>query len=93
MNILHLTTREIAHRKLSFGIGVLSIAIAVGALMGSLILLKAHDQRTATILREKEEALVQNTKALDDDVRRAMLKLGFNLVIIPKDQNLGDWYA
>ena len=93
MNILHLTTREIAHRKLSFGIGLLSIATAVGALMGSLILLKAHDQRTATILREKEEVLVQNTKVLDDDVRKAMLKLGFNLVIIPKDQNLGDWYA
>lgn len=93
MNILHLTIREIGHRKLSFSMGLVSIAIAVCALMGSLILLKAHDQRTVTILREKEAVLIQKTKILDNDVRKAMLKLGFNLVILPKDQNMGDWYA
>ena len=81
MNILHLTIREIRHRKLSFSMGLVSIAIAVCALMGSLILLKAHDQRTVTILREKEAVLMQKTKVLGDDVRKAMLKLGFNLVI------------
>ena len=93
MTILHLTIREILHRKLSFSMGLVSIAIAVCALMGSLILLKAHDQRTVTILREKEAVLMEKTKVLDDDVRKAMLKLGFNLVILPKDQNMGDWYA
>ena len=30
---------------------------------------------------------------LKDDTRKAMLKLGFNVVILPKDQNLSDWYA
>jgi len=30
---------------------------------------------------------------LQDETRKAMLKLGFNVVILPKDQNLSDWYS
>lgn len=93
MNTTRLVLREIAHRKLSFGMGLVSIAIAAGALMGSLIMLKVHDMRTAEILSEKEAVLKEKMATLNNDVRKAMLKLGFNMVILPRDQNLGDWYT
>jgi len=93
MTVWRLIGKEILHRKLNFGLGVLSVAIAIGSLVGSLSLLKAHDARTLQILAQKEQETKARMAGLGDDMRKAMLRLGFNIVILPKDQNLGDWYA
>ena len=93
MTIWRLIAKEILHRKLNFCLGLVSVAIAVGSLVGALSLLKAHDARTQQILAQKEQETKARMNGLGDDVRKAMLKLGFNIVILPKDQNLGDWYA
>lgn len=93
MRIRHLVAKEIRHRKLSFGLGLLAVALAVGTLVGALTLLRGHDLRTQQILARKEAETKETMATLNDDVRKAMLRLGFNLVILPKGQNLGDWYA
>jgi putative ABC transport system permease protein len=93
MRIRHLVAKEIRHRKLSFGLGLLAVALAVGTLVGALTLLHGHDLRTQHLLARKEAETKEKMAALNDDVRKAMLRLGFNLVILPKGQNLGDWYA
>jgi len=93
MTIWGLAVKEIRHRKLSFGLGLVSVVLAVGSLVGALTLLKGYDMRTRQILARKEAEAKQKMAALNDDVRKAMLRLGFNLVILPKGQNLGDWYA
>jgi len=93
MTISRLVVKEILHRKLNFGLGLLSVAVAVGCLAGSLTLVKLHDARTRTILEQKRAETQQKMLVLEDDVKKAMRKLGFNIVILPKDQNLSDWYA
>ncbi len=82
MTIWNLLIREILHRKLNFALSVLSVMVASGSLVGAVALLQIH-----------QGYLTQEMAKLKDDTRKAMLKLGFNVVILPKDQNLNDWYA
>jgi len=82
MTIWRLVTSEILHRKMNFALGVLAVMVASTSFIGSITLLQIH-----------EADLVQGMDKLKDDTRKAMLKLGFNVVILPKDQNLADWYA
>ena len=93
MNISRLIIKEIMHRKLNFALGLLSVTVAAGCLAGSLTLLNMHDVRMQTILERKRAETRQMMQVMEDDVKAAMRKLGFNIVILPKDQNLSDWYA
>ncbi len=93
MTIWKLVTSEILHRKMNFALGVLSVMVASASFIGSVTLLRIHDLRTGQILEAKQEELAKRMAELKDDTRKAMLKLGFNVVILPKDQNLADWYA
>ncbi len=82
MTFWRLVTREILYRKLNFALGVISVLVAVGCLVGELCLLRAHDARSRQQMAE-----------LNDAMRREMKKLGFNVRILPKGQNLADLYA
>lgn len=93
MTIWHVVLKEILHRKTNFVMGFVSIVVATGCLVGAHILLRVHDVRTIEILTAKEELTKERLDTLKDEMRKSMLKLGFNIVILPKDQNLGDWYA
>ncbi len=93
MKIRQLVAKEILHRKFNYALSVFATLIATASLIGSIVLLRMHDARTSTILHEKEAELQVRMDKLNDDTRKSMLKLGFNLVIFPKDQNLADWYA
>lgn len=93
MNIRRLVFKEIAYRKVNFALSVVCVAVAVASVVGAMVVLKGHDIRTGEILAAKGVETEKQMKALDGDVARSMLKLGFNVVILPKEQNLGDWYA
>jgi hypothetical protein len=93
MTIWKLVISEIRHRKMNFALGVLSVMVASASFIGSVALLRIHDFRTGQILGQKEAELAKRMTELKDDTRKAMLKLGFNVVILPKDQNLADWYS
>lgn len=93
MTIWKLVTSEILHRKINFALSVLSVIVASASFIGSVTLLRIHDLRTDRILQRKQDELAKRMAELTDDMRKAMLKLGFNIVILPKDQNLADWYS
>lgn len=93
MTIWRMVAREIQNRKLNFGLGLLSVAVAVGCMVGGTAALRAHELRASRILQEKEAAVKERMSALNDEMRRIMLKLGPTIIIVPKDQNLGDWHA
>ena len=93
MKIRQLVAKEIFHRKFNYALSVFATLIATASLIGSIVLLRMHDARTNSILEQKESELHSRMVKLNDDTRKSMLKLGFNLVILPKDQNLGDWYT
>jgi hypothetical protein len=83
---------EIRFRKMNFILSVVSVFIASSALIASIVALRIHDEHTGIILEEKEKILSERMAALEDDTRKAMLELGFNIVILPGDQQLSDWY-
>jgi putative ABC transport system permease protein len=93
MTLPRLIVRELLYRRLNFALGLGSVAAAVACLLGQLNLLRQHDLRTEQIIAAKTAATRQRMAQLEDDYRKVTLKMGFNVLILPKDQNLGDLYA
>src|SRR5271169_3683205 len=93
MRLYRLIFREILYRKLNFCLGVLSASVAVACVVGQRAVLRQYDARTEQIIAAKEAETRATMAALEDDYRKLMLKLGFNVLILPKDQSLSDLYA
>ncbi len=93
MNISTLVIKEIKRRKLNFFLGLLSVVFAVTTVTGALTMLQVHDYKTNEIITEKETETRERMALLEDDYRKIMKKLGFNLLILPKDQNINDLVA
>lgn len=98
MTVWRLALREIRHRKLSFLLGVLSVAGAVACLVGAQALLQADQVLTTAVLEQKhaeaeqaiadkEEIVRQAGAELQDAMRKQMLGLGFNILILPAEQS------
>ena len=101
MSVWRLVVREIRHRKLNFGLGVLAVAVAIACIVGAQSLLQADrlitQQFLATKQAEVESAIAakqtdveQAGAALQDAMRKQMLKLGFNVLILPEGQDLSE---
>jgi putative ABC transport system permease protein len=90
MTLWRLILREIGHRKLSFLLGLLSVSVAVGCLVGALTLLQADQHRTELILNQKREEVVKAGADLEDAMRVITKGLGFNIIILPADQDLDE---
>ncbi len=90
MSICRILLKEILHRWRSFLLGVLAVTVAIGSLTGTVTLLRVHDLNTRRILTEKEEETKKKMAMLQDEVRKATLKLSFNLLILPKQQSVRD---
>ena len=82
MSIWRLMGMEIIHRKLTFSIAALAILVSVAFAVISLPLIRAQRFRT-----ERQVA------ALDDEIRKITKAMGFNINILPSDQNLADFHA
>ena len=93
MNLRRLIFREILFRKLNFSLGVLSVGVAVACLVGELAILQKHDARTDQIIAAKEAETKTRMAALEDDYRKITKGLGFNVLILPREQNLSDLFA
>ncbi len=84
---------EMGYRRRNFILSVVSVFIAISALIGSILILRIHDYRTNQILQTKKAQLEQRMDSLRNDMRKATLELGFNILILPKNQDVSDWYA
>lgn len=93
MNLWRLIVREMLHRKVNVALAVLSIVVAAATLVGSIVLLKVHDRHTEILLEKKQGELKELGDRLADDARQNMKLMGLNVVVIPKDQNLTDYFA
>ena len=98
MTVWRLVIREICHRKLSFLMGVISVTTAVACLVGAQTLLRADRVITEHLLAQKqsevalaiaarEEVVKQAGADLEDAMRKHMLGLGFNILILPQEQS------
>jgi len=93
MTLGRLVVKEILHRKLNSAMALVSVTAAVASLVGALTVLRAHDLRTNEIIARKEAEVQEMMRKMEDDYRKIMKKLGFNLLIIPREQKLDDFYA
>jgi len=93
MTVWQLVFKEIYRRKLNFLMGLLSVIIAIAAFISAATSLSIHDLQTQEIIEAKKIKTENRMKELEDDFRVIMKKLGFNLLILPEDQNLADLYA
>jgi len=93
MTLLTLTFKEIAYRRTGFILGMISVIIAVGVLVAEFTLLGLHDFRSEQILKMKEQNIREEMRSLEEDYRKITKDMGFNLLILPGNQNLGDLYA
>ena len=104
MSLWRLIFREILRRRVNFMLGVLSVAVAVTVLVGSLGRLAGHDRRTRTILAEsrartkqrlerQRHELATRVAKLNDEIRAITKQMGFNVFILPKDLDLTDFFA
>lgn len=88
MSIWRLIRKEIAHNRGNFVIGLACIAVAVACVTGSVTLLSAHDLRTEQIVAAKERETREQMMRLEDDYRVMMRDMGYNVLILHKDQSL-----
>ena len=92
MKIWGMIWREIAFRKLNFGLALFSVSAAVACLVGTLTLLQADERRTDRLLAEKEAEVAKAGAGLEDAIRRITKELGFNVIILPEDQDLNEMH-
>ncbi len=92
MRVLALALREIGHRKLNFTLGAIAAAIAVASVLIGSAMLKVYQLRSDQVLIRKEQELNETMRVLRDEMRKATLKLSFNLAILPGDQSIREWH-
>jgi hypothetical protein len=84
---------ELRYRRLASALALASVMAAIGCLIATLLLLREHGIATAEVLASKQEETRRRLELLTDDMRKITVRMGFNILILPKDQNLGDFYA
>lgn len=92
MSVWRLLLREVLHRKLSFAFGLLAVVAGVATVVTATLLLRYDAARTRTLLDLRERESRQRLVNLRDHVRKAMLRLGFTIVIVPEEDKLDAWY-
>lgn len=93
MSIMHMALREILRRKTTFLLAALAVAVAVATMLTVPAALQVYDLRAAAVLAAKEAELKDRLGVLQDEMRKATLKLSFNLAILPGDQDVREWHA
>jgi ABC-type lipoprotein release transport system permease subunit len=93
MNLLKLIFKEISYRKVNFLLSCFAVSVAAASVIAAFSLLAIHDIKTRELLDEKVAETNIQVQALEDDIRKITKKMGFNVLILPADQNLDDFYS
>jgi len=84
--------RELLHRRLAALLAVLLVAAAVGAFVAEVGILQSHDTRTEEMLEAKQAEADRELAAMEDEYRKYMKELGFNVLILPEEQDLAEFW-
>jgi putative ABC transport system permease protein len=90
MNIWKMIFGELIHRKGNFVSAVLSVGGAVAFLVSTLTLLRIDQAQTNALLAQKQAAVEAAGLKLEDAMRVITKGLGFNVIILPEDQDLNE---
>lgn len=81
MSIFTLLRKELFHRKGNAVSALAVVTTIVGLIVTALLLGDAYERQTAS-----------HVTKLDDEIRKTMKELGFNVFILPRDLNLTDFF-
>jgi hypothetical protein len=93
MSIWRLVSREIRYRSLDSLLGVAAVMMAVACLVAVTTLLRGHEQRITAITEESREGTLSLMRQVEDDYRKITTKLGYNVLVLHKDQDLAEFHA
>lgn len=79
---------EIKHRKFNFILATLAVAAAVSVWLAAKDSLADFDRTTVSQLDELESKTTAEMKQLEDDIRKTMKGLGFNVFLFPKGEEI-----
>lgn len=82
MNTLRILLAEIGYRKLNFLLSLLAVTIAVALFVAGPVLIEGYRRETKVQLDN-----------LDDSTRRYMRDMGFNLMIVHRDNDMSNFWA
>jgi len=90
MNIRKIIKRELRFKKYSFLTGVISLMIATAGFTGAITMLKGDELATEMLFIQKEKELREEMLQLEDDYRIIMRNMGYNVLILNKEQSLSE---
>ncbi|MDD7987316.1 FtsX-like permease family protein [Lentisphaera marina] len=93
MNLLKLIRKEIIHRKVNFTLSIIAVAVAAASWLLSEAFLKSANLKSEALIQEKVDETEAHMKKLEDDIRKSMKGLGFNIYIFPEGQDLSEVYS
>jgi len=91
--MLSLILKELKLRKLGAIISVATIGIALICIIAAMETMRQFDLQTEKQLAELKQKTDTTTKKLNDQIRRTMKGLGFNIYIYPAQQDLAEVYS
>ncbi len=92
MNILFIALNEIRQRKLIFLLSVAAIFVSSCVMMSQITIIQMHTAKTKRIMETKLENTRKNMELMEKEYIKLAEKYGFNLMILPIEQNLHDFY-
>ena len=92
-SVIALAVREVLHRKLHFAMGAAGACAATSLVCGGLSLLTRLESQTQSVVAERRARVAQLNAELNESMIRITKGLGFNIVIVPRGQNLDDPFA
>ena len=93
MGVWRLVGKEIGYRKLDFALGTMAVFVAVGCLVAVMTLLRAHDGRVEELNMAKAEEMAELMAINEDDYRKLMKEMGYNLAILHKEEDLAQYFS
>jgi hypothetical protein len=102
MNTFRLLSAEIGYRKLSFALAVLAVAMAVALFVAGPMLVESYSRQTHAELEALEQRVTESAQrvaqaeqesaaelaVLEDETRKVMRDLGFNLMLVHRDTDI-----
>ena len=78
MKLTHLIWREIAHRKLNFGLMLAAVVVAVACSVGMCMLLRAHQLAAQAQVQTMAAETEASVRQMDDQIRKITKGLGLS---------------
>lgn len=93
MTLWQILIKEIHYRFFGFLLAVVAVALASGMVILAHGILTHFDLSTEALIRQRTLHVAAQADSLQETYRKIGTQMGFNVLILPKEQNLSDLYA